>query len=412
LKAPAFSLPDAAGKQETLASVRGKFALLVFWSASAPSSIDQMRLLSRHASRLPVLAINIDDATNLPKAKSLASQQTFPFPVLFASDEVAGVYNIIYRYMFDRRRDLGAPTSFLLDPDGMIVKIYQGTADPQTLLGDVATAPKTAAERIHKALPFSGLRYQSSFQRNDFTYGVALFQHGYLDQAAESFQQVIAQKPDDAEAYYNLGTLNLRRHELEQARQALEQSLKLRPNYPEAWNNLGMIAAQQGQGDDAVKNFQQALLLRPDYATALLNLGNLYRRERSYDQADELLEKALAIQPNDPEVNYSLGMLYAQKGQMDQAAKYLQRAIDLRPGYPEALNNLGVLLIHQQDYANAQKQFETCIRLVPNFDQSYLNLARLYALQHQNEEARKVIEQLLQLQPRNANALQALEMLR
>ena len=54
--------------------------------------------------------------------------------------------------------------------------------------------------------------------RNDFTYGVAMFQHGYLEQAAESFQQVIAAKPDNPEGYYNLGTLNLRRNDFQQAR--------------------------------------------------------------------------------------------------------------------------------------------------------------------------------------------------
>ena len=112
---------------------------------------------------------------------------------------------------------------------------------------------------MRKALPFGGVPYHDAFQRNDFTYGVALFQHGYLDAAAASFEQVIAQKPDDPEAYYNLGTLHLRRNDLQQARQYMEQTLKLRPNYPEAWNNLGMIAAQQGQPDEAVRDFQQSL---------------------------------------------------------------------------------------------------------------------------------------------------------
>jgi len=45
---------------------------------------------------------------------------------VLASQDVAGVYNIIYRYLFDRRRDLPLPASFLLSKDGMIVKIYQG----------------------------------------------------------------------------------------------------------------------------------------------------------------------------------------------------------------------------------------------------------------------------------------------
>jgi tetratricopeptide (TPR) repeat protein len=411
LKAPEFSLPDLAGSMRALTGFRGGFVLLNFWATTVPVCGDQLRLLQRHARQLQVLAINVDQAADTQKARSFATQERFSFPVVFATEEVAGVYNIIYRYLFDRRRDLAIPTSFLLDKEGMIVKVYQGPIDPQRLLEDVKSAPNTAADRKKKALPFGGVEFQAAFQRNDFTYGVALFQHGYLEQAAESFKQVIAAKPDDAEGYYNLGTLNLRRNDLQQARYYLEQTLKLRPNYPEAWNNLGMIAAQEGHPDEAVKNFQQSLLLRPGYATAMLNLGNIYRRQKSFDKAHELLEQALAIQPEDPEANYSLGMLYAQQSQMERASEYLQRAVQLRPEYPEALNNLGVLFVREQDYSRAEEQFKTCIRLSPGFDQSYLNLARLYALRNDKPGAREVLQELLRLQPENSSARQAMEML-
>jgi tetratricopeptide (TPR) repeat protein/peroxiredoxin len=416
LKAPEFSLPDLAGTTRDLRSLRGGFVLLNFWAVTAPLSGDQLKLLHQHrsalaASHLEVLAVNVDEVGEAQKVRSFAAQQGLAFPVLLATQDVGGVYNIIYRYLFDRRRDLAIPSSFLLDREGMIVKVYQGSVDPQRMLEDVKSVPATAADRRRKALPFGGESYQDAFFRNDFTYGVAMFQHGYLDQAAESFQQVIAAKPDDPEGYYNLGTLNLRRNDFQQARYYLQQTLKLRPNYPEAWNNLGMIAAQEGHAEEAVQNFQQSLLLRPGYATALLNLGNVYRRQKSFVQAQDFLDQALAIQPDDPEINYSLGMLYAQQGQMQQSSEYLQRAVDLRPDYPEALNNLGVLFVRGQDYAKAEEQFKTCIRVAPNFDQSYLNLARLYALQNSKAQAREVLQELLHLQPQNAVAKQALEVL-
>ena len=345
LKAPTFSLPDLAGNMRGLQSLRGGYVLLSFWATRAPLCADQLRLLHQNQpalakSQLEILAVNVDDAGEIGTARSFATQERFSLPVLFATEDVAGAYNIIYRYLFDRRRDLAIPTSFLVDREGMIVKVYQGRIDPQRLLEDVKAIPTTAANRIRKALPFGGALYHDAFQRNDFTYGVALFQHGYLDAAAASFEQVIAQKPDDPEAYYNLGTLHLRRNSLQQARQYMEQTLKLRSNYPEAWNNLGMIAAQQGQPEDEVRDFQQSLTQRPNFAIALLDLGNLYRRQGTFDKAQTLLVRALEIQPDDPETNYSLGMFYAQQGQAQSAADYLQKAIDLRPDYPEALNNL------------------------------------------------------------------------
>jgi Flp pilus assembly protein TadD/peroxiredoxin len=416
LKAPGFSLPDLAGNLRELRESQGSFVFLNFWAITAPLCHDQLRLLHQHrtalaTNHLELLAVNLDAPDDQTVARSLAVTEGLSFPVLFATEAVAGVYNIIYRYLFDRRRDLAIPTSFLLDREGMIVKVYRGSIDPRRLIEDVKSIPTTPEDRMKKALPFSGQLYQGAFLRNDFTYGVALFQHGYLDQAAESFQQVIVTKPDDPEGYYNLGTLNLRRNDFQQARHYLEQTVKLRPNYPEAWNNLGMMSAQEGHPEEAIKNFQQSLLLRPNYAVALLNLGNVYRRQGSFAKAEECLSHALEIQADDPEINYSLGMLSIQQNQTERAVIYLQKAIDLRPDYSEALNNLGILFAQLQDYSKAEQEFETCIRLIPNFDQAYLNLARLYAMRNEREKARDVLQELLSIQPQHTGARQILEML-
>ena len=414
LKAPEFSLPDLAGNMRALKSFRGSCVLLNFWATNAPTSCDQLSLLNQHRSSLgesslSLIAINVDNSMAAQAARSVAAAARLSFPVLFATEDAAGVYNIIYRYLFDRRRDLGIPTSFLLDKEGMIVKVYQGPIDFQQLRRDSNSIPASAADRMHKAMPLGGVLYQGPFQRNDFTYGVAMFQHGYLDQAAESFQQVIAAKPHDAEGYYNLGTLSLRRNNFPEARRYLEQTLKLRPDYPEAWNNLGMMAAQEGNTSEAIQNFQQSLQLRPGYSVALLNLGNVYRRKGDYSKAEESLSRALNLQPDDPEANYSMGMLYAQEGEAQRASEYLHRAIELRPNYPEALNNLGILLVRGHEFAKAEEEFKSCIQVEPGFDQSYLNLARLYALMGNKQNATEVLNTLIRLQPQNAAARKALE---
>jgi tetratricopeptide (TPR) repeat protein len=416
LKAPEFTLPDLDGATHDLKSLRGQPVLLAFWSHASPLSIEVLRNLQRvrmkpSGNRLQVLAINLDDASSLDETRAIASSGQFSFPILPASHEIGGIYNLIYRHLFERRRDLPIPACFLLDREGTIVKIYQGAIDPEQVAADLSSIPTTAAERTKKALPFPGLLIQDTFARNDFTYGVAMFQHGYLEQAAESFKQVIAAKPDNADAYYNLGTLSLRRNDLQQARNYLEQTVKLRPNYPEAWNNLGMMAAEQNQYDEAIQDFERSIEQRPNFAVALQNLGNVYRKQRIFDKANDCLSRALALLPDDPEINYSVGMLYAQQNQMQQASIYLERAIELRPGYPEALNNLGIVFVRQQDYSKAEERFKAGIRLSPAFDQSYLNLARLYAMQNDKERARQVLHDLLKEQPENPNAKQALEML-
>src|SRR5277367_764810 len=416
LSAPDFSLPDLAGEMRSLASFKGGLVLLNFWVSAVPPCVEQLRAFQKSrtalaASGLRILCINLNETGDVAEARSLVAKEELSFPILLGTQEVAGIYNIIYRYLFDRRRDLALPTSFLVNANGMIVKVYQGLVNPERLAQDIKSVPETASARMKKALPFEGMLHEEMFQRNDFSYGVAMFQHGYLEQAAASFLQVIAAKPEEPEAYYNLGTLYLRKNILPDARRYLEQALKLRPDHPEAWNNLGMVAAQEGQSDEAIRDFQKSLELRPAYVTALLNLGNFYRRQGAVEEAEKLLSRALEIEADNAETNYSLGMLYARQNQLNRAADYLARAVSLRPDYHDALNNLGVLFVRQERYPEAKEKFETCIKLAPNYDQAYLNLARLYVALNDKTKAKEVLQALLRQQPQHKLAQQALEML-
>ena len=410
LKAPAFALPSLEGGLVSLQSKAGKPLLLHLWSTAGAGHEAQLQGLAH--LQLPVLAMNLDPSATAEQAHAVARRLRLPVAVVFATEEVAGVYNLIFRYLFDRRADLPLPTSLLLDGAGMIVKVYQGAVAADDVTRDAAAMPATREERVRRALPFAGTLYEGSFVRNDFTYGVAMFQHGYLDQAEASFEQVIATRPNDAEAQYNLGTLRLRRNDYPRAKEYLQRTLELKPNYPEAWNNLGMMAAQQGQTAEAVRSFQQSLTLRPSYATALQNLGNLYRHERDFAQAQEYLARALKLQPDDPEANYSIGMLYAQQNQAATAEEYLRKAIQYRPDYPEALNNLGVLYVRDGNDGGAEELFAACVRLwCRAFEGSYLNLARLYLSRQDRAKARETLQQLLQLRPESAVGRQALQAL-
>lgn len=412
LRAPAFSLSDLSGKQWKLHEVPG-VRLLTFWTSTSELSLRQLQTLADKpiSPDLQILALNVEDPQNETDIRAFAAKNRLPFPVLTANPEVTGIYNITYRYLFDRHRDLGMPTSFLIDADGMIVKVYQGVIAREQIASDLRSLPRNDAERINKALPFPGTLHLGSFQRNDFTYGVAFFQRGYLDAAKDAFEQVIATKPDNAEAHYNLGTLYLRRNDLVSARIHLEKTVALKPDHVEAWNNLGMLSAEEGKADEAITDFKKSLTLRPNYSVALLNLGNIFRRERQFAEAEPLLARAVQLEPENAEANYSLGMLYAQMNNAADAEQHFQRAIGLRPTYADALNNYGVLLVRERRYSEAETKFQDCIQHNPNFDQAYLNLARLYVLLNDKDKAREVLQSLLREEPEHAVAQQTLKML-
>jgi tetratricopeptide (TPR) repeat protein/thiol-disulfide isomerase/thioredoxin len=424
VSAPEFLLADLTGEVRTLGALRGKVVLLNFWATGSASCREDLKSFNQLHQRsagssgnsgLYVLSVNVDDSTEAGKIKSLAHELHLSFPILRGSDDVAGIYNILYRYLFDRHRDFSLPTSFLLDEKGDIVKIYQGPINAERVEQDFQQIPKTAAERLAKALPFPGLTDTPEFRRNYLSYGSVYFQRGYLDQAEASFRLALKDNPSSAEALYGLGSVYLKQEKSREARESFERAIKLRVSYPDtlpdAWNNLGLLATQEGRTADAIPYFEEALRLSPDHLIALENLGNAYRQQKRWNEARKVLERAVAVGPQDPEANYSLGMVFAQLDDSDRAYEYLQKALTLRPAYPEALNNLGILYLRTRRRDEAVASFEECIRVAPAFDQSYLNLARVYAIEATPDKARAVLVELLKQHPDHVAAQKMLEQL-
>jgi tetratricopeptide (TPR) repeat protein/peroxiredoxin len=420
VRAPNFSLPDLTGQVRNLAEMRGKPVLLHLWARQSPAPTEDLNALKglhtlSAAAGLQLISLNCDDSAGQEGLQAMAREGQFSFPILRGSDDVTAVYNILYRYLFDRHRDLTLPTSFLVNEKGEIAKVYQGPLNPGRVEQDFRNIPGTSAERIAKALPFSGVTDSFEFQRNHLSLGSVFFQRGYYDQAEASFQQALDDDPSSAEALYGVGSVYLQQEKNVEAQKAFERVVEMRPNYPDtlpsAWNNLGLLAIREGRAEEAIQHFQKALQLSPDYLIALENLGNAYRQLKQWEDARKTLEHAVAVGPQDPEANYSLGMVFAQLNDVDRTSDYLRRALKLRPDYPEALNNLGILYLRTQRRDEAVASFKECIRVAPAFDQSYLNLARVYALEGQADEARKVLRALLQQHPDHVQGRKALDQL-
>jgi len=419
--APNFTLPDTSGKTVDLTSLRGKSALLYFWTAEARDCLAELQKLNQRRDAwerdgLQLLTLNFDlKAGRGDRIREVSRTNRLSMPILLGSEDVGAVYNILYRYLFDRHRDLKLPTSFLIDATGEIVKVYQGPLDLGRVDRDFREIPNTTEERIAKALPFPGVTTVTEFPRNYLSYGSVFFQRGYLEQAEASFQRALRDDSNSAEAFYGIGSVYLQQQKAADAKQAFERATKASAAYPDtlpnALNNLGLLATREGRTAEAVPYFEEALRANPDHLIALTNLGNAYRQEKQWEQARAVLTHAVEVGPDDPEANYSLGMVFAQLNDSGRAYEYLQKALQLRPVYPEALNNLGILYLRTQRRDQAVSSFEESIRVAPDFDQSYLNLARVYAVEDRPDKAREVLQELLKRHPNHAAAKNALTQL-
>ncbi len=321
LAAPNFSLPDLSGRVRSLVALRGKPVLLNLWVTRSADCREALQSFNHAYNRWAVLglqlaALNVDDPVDIKALQSFAGDQHFSFPILCGSADVAGMYNVLYRYLFDRRRDLSLPTSFLIDEHGGIVKVYQGPVTAEQVEQDVRQIPRTPGARLAAALPFPGVSESYEFGRNYLSYGANFFQRGFFEQAAASFQSALRDDPTSAEACYGLGSAYLSLERIAEARESFERTTKLKASYPDtlanAWNNLGLLATREGRTEVALGFFQRALQQSPEHSIALINLGNAYRALKRWDEAKKTFERALAINPDDAEANYGVGMVFAQ----------------------------------------------------------------------------------------------------
>ncbi len=419
VEAPYFSAQDQNDKSQSLAGLRGKPTLLYFWASTQFSEKNLAELHSTYskwrALGLQLIAINADEPTANQAISASTTHSHFSFPVIAYDADLIAIYNILYRSLYDRHRDLTLPTSFLIDEKGLIVKIYQGPVEPGTVLEDAQNIPKSAEARMAKALPFPGVASTTEFTRNYLSYGSIFFERGYMAEAEHFLQLALRDDPENSEALYGIGSIYLQQNKSAEARATFERVIKLPQRYPgtlpNAWNNLGLLSAREGHTDEAIQQFQQALQIDPDHFIALENLGNAFRQEKRWNDAKATLQHALQLQPDSAEANYAMGMVYAQTDDANRAYEYLQKAITAKPAYPEALNNLGVLYLRKNQPTDAEASFKEAIRIAPSFQQSYFNLARLYAIEGNNASARQVLTDLLQQHPGDPQIERALSQL-
>jgi tetratricopeptide repeat protein len=96
-----------------------------------------------------------------------------------------------------------------------------------------------------------------------------------ISRAVSHFQTVAELRPQSAQAFFNLGTANMRGGQLDQAIAALRRSVELDQNYVQARINLGNVLAAQGAFDEAIVHYRRALAVDPGNAVVRDNLNRI-----------------------------------------------------------------------------------------------------------------------------------------
>lgn len=129
-RAPDFMLRDQNGREHTLSEYRGKWVLLYFYpkddtpgcTIEACNLRDSWEEFEKHQA--VILGVSVDP---VPSHRRFAGKYSLPFTIL--SDEakqVVEAYGVWGPKKFMGREFAGTlRTSFLIDPQGAVVKVYE-----------------------------------------------------------------------------------------------------------------------------------------------------------------------------------------------------------------------------------------------------------------------------------------------
>ncbi len=414
--APRWRLADTRGVAHDSADYRGSPLLLNVWATWCPPCREELRGLREHIGKLDqaglqVVAVSVDDSDRSAAVAQFAGEEDLTFPVLLADSEFPSAYSLLKRHLLSRQTELRIPTTFLVNSDGYVEKIYEGVVAADQVVADTELLGETYERRLARVTPFDGLWFGSRPRRNHAELGAALLERGLVDLAVPYFERSVATTPHAPDSHYNLGTAYLRQGRLEEARGSFERALQWNQDYPEAHNSLGVVLTHLAGHEEAITHFHAAIASRGSYSKAIGNLATAYERAGKPERAVRALEAGIDANPGDLTLWNRLGTLHARRNDLSAAERSFREALRKDPAGAEAVTNLALLDAQRGNIAAAVDRLEGLLKEQPDAARAYFALAQVHASVGNRAAARDAIADLLARYPDHREAQRMLAQL-
>ncbi len=258
---------------------------------------------------------------------------------------------------------------------------------------------------------------ESSPNEPDWRHALArtLLEQGKNQAALDELKRALdlADKP---EFHYAKAMCALNLGRLDVAEKALEASLGLSPNQPEALYKLGKIQIDRGDYQGGIERLRQAVERNPDHVEARFLLGLAWRHRGNLEAAASAFQAVLERLPGHVGALFNLTSVRARQGRDEEAetlrerfetATALQDQIDFlragirkEPGNAVARLRLAELLL---DTGRGQEALEALLaarQLSPTNPAIYHLLARVFALRGNEARARQASQIAQELEGR------------
>ena len=213
-----------------------------------------------------------------------------------------------------------------------------------------------------------------------YTLGTAFLQKEAWTSAIDTLQKLIEIDPFHAKAHFGLGTAyrrigeieaaqkNLRRFETlsieEEQLTHLERFVRQVPSNAEAWYRLGRLQLKRQLWDEATQSLERYVPLDPQESRGYEALGYAHFQGQNYKQAAVMYQKVIQQKPNVATYRNSLAGTYLMLEQYPEAIHQYQSAIRLEPSEPRFYLNLSKAYELSGAQTEAEKIYREYERLV------------------------------------------------
>jgi tetratricopeptide (TPR) repeat protein len=135
--------------------------------------------------------------------------------------------------------------------------------------------------------------------------------------------------PEPAKLEFKMGSKEMDKKKWQEAKDHFQKAIAAFPKYAEAFNNLGQVDVQMDNGKDAVDAFLAATQIDPTLQQANLYLGQFYYENVKYKEAEPYLLRAAAGQPKSAQLLTALANTQLQNGETDLALATARRVPSL-----------------------------------------------------------------------------------
>ena len=234
-----------------------------------------------------------------------------------------------------------------------------------------------------------------------------------LPQAASQLEALLVKKADNPSALMALALIYDKMGEFSKSAETYEKLVAIKPDFAPAFNNLAYLYAEKlNQLDKAAEASRRARALQPADASIADTLGWILYRQGDYQQALSLLEESAVKLGDNPEVQFHLGSARSMMGQTALARTALQKAAEATtdfPGKEEARRRLELLGDGSRGSTEVSiADLESIAKKQPNDVVALTRLGEACQREGQFPKAADAFEQVLRINPKLVPATVAL----